>query len=528
MISAPMMPTPTTSEPCGPADEASYSSAKQPRVHEAERLELIDVIPIPVVQCDDQGRILYLNPSAREFPAHIGRPEISVGDLLPKDFATRARELIDDGRTVSGEESQYEGRRLSFTYKPIPGARQISVLILDRTDQVRAMEELRNTQAQLHQRETELARLAQLPEANPFPVLRCDDSGRILYLNPAAEDFPALIGRPGTAIQELLPADFERKINSLIDERRTLVGEVHQDLGLTLSITYRPIADSRQIFVLIVDVTERVETMHQLEQVNRRLLETQAELIQSEKMAALGGLVSGVAHEINTPLGSLNSNAHTISRCIAKIEDVLKQNGDGLSAEQVSSLVRFAGIAEELGTVSREAIDRIAKIVQSLKSFARLDQAEQDWANLNEGIETTLTLLHHELKRRITVRRELGSLPKIYGNPHQLNQVYMNLLMNAMQAIEGEGEIYVKTYARDEFAALEITDTGRGIPAEDRKRVFDPGFTTKGVGTGMGLGLPTAFRIVQDHGGTISISSEVGQGTTVTVRLPITGKTPAQ
>lgn len=370
------------------------------------------------------------------------------------------------------------------------------------------------------------AELAELPEVNPIPVLRCDDQGHILYLNPAARKLPAGIGHPEISVGDLLPEDFAARVREFIDDDRTVIGEERQCMGRTLSFTYRPMADARQIFVLIVDVSERIEMMRQLEQVNRRLRETQAELIQSGKMAALGGLVSGVAHEINTPLGTLNSNIHTVTRSVAKMKGVLEQNSGGLSGEQVSTLAWLASIVEGLGAVNREAIDRIAKIVHSLKTFARLDQAEEDWADVHEGIETTLTLLHHELKHRITVRKEFGSLPKIYGNPQQLNQVYMNLLKNAAQAIEGKGQIQVKTYAQDEFVVVEITDTGKGIPAQDLDRVFDPGFTTKGVGTGMGLGLPSAYRIVRDHGGLIEVTSETGKGTTVTLRLPVRGPAP--
>ena len=132
-----------------------------------------------------------------------------------------------------------------------------------------------------------------------------------------------------------------------------------------------------------------------------------------------------------------------------------------------------------------------------------------------------MTLVHHEFKHRIAIRKEFADLPKVFCNPHQINQVYMNLLVNAGQAIEGEGSIHIKTYEKDNFAVIEVADTGRGIPEKNLRRIFDPGFTTKGVGTGMGIGLAIFYRIVHDHGGSIDVASEPEKGTTVTFRLPI-------
>ena len=372
--------------------------------------------------------------------------------------------------------------------------------------------------------------LAELPEVNPFPVLRCDESGRVLYSNPAARNFTRQTGFPDRDIRDVLPDGFEALARELIDANRTVADDTQRWLGRTLSFTYRPIRGTRQIFVLIVDVTESVEAMRQchaysaeLEATNERLREAQADLIQSEKMAALGNLVAGVAHEINTPLGIVNSNHQTISVIVERMGKLLERQDRTAGDSETAALSRLTETVEKLAGASRESIQRITKIVQSLKNFARLDRAESDSVDIHEGIEATLTLLRSELKRKARIHREFGDVPRIYCRPQQLNQVFMNLLVNAGQAIDNEGDIWIRTREENNNVIVEIVDTGKGIPPENIDRIFDPGFTTKGVKTGIGLGLPVAYRIVREHGGRIGVSSELGQGSRFTVRLPIRG-----
>jgi signal transduction histidine kinase len=167
------------------------------------------------------------------------------------------------------------------------------------------------------------------------------------------------------------------------------------------------------------------------------------------------------------------------------------------------------------------AAGRMTSIVTSLCAFARLDRAEEDAIDIHEGLESTLTLIDNQLKDRVTVRKDYGEVPLVLCRPRQLNQVYMNLLMNAVQAIAGKGEIRSKTYATENAAVVEITDTGVGIPPENLNRVFDPGYTTKGVQVGIGLGLPIVRRILDEHNGKIEVASEVGKGSIFRISLPI-------
>jgi signal transduction histidine kinase len=259
----------------------------------------------------------------------------------------------------------------------------------------------------------------------------------------------------------------------------------------------------------------------ELEETNRDLRETQAQLVQSGKMASLGMLAAGIVHEINTPIGAIHSNADVQRRSISIIQDALTEPALAEQLRENSRLDRAFTLLQTTNDITQEAVGRIVKIIRSLKSFARLDQAELESVNLHEGVDSSLTLLQHLLKGRITIVKNYGPLPAVQCYASQINQVFMNLLTNAAQAIGEEGTITVTTRRDGACAVVEIADTGSGIKPDHLKQVFDPGFTTKGVGVGAGLGLPIAYRIIEDHHGTIDIQSEPDKGTTITLRLPL-------
>ncbi|MGB2908594.1 MAG: ATP-binding protein [Candidatus Aminicenantaceae bacterium] len=255
-----------------------------------------------------------------------------------------------------------------------------------------------------------------------------------------------------------------------------------------------------------------------LEQINVKLRDTQASLVQSEKMAALGNLVAGVAHEINSPLGSIGSSADTIKRALRVIESALY---DGEAASQDERVNKAFQTLVTLNESVSGGVERIDRIVTALRNFARLDEGEYQSFDVNGGIEDTLTLVLANPEVRVEVEKDLGPLPELYCRPRELNQVFINILNNALEATESRGRITIKTREDDDRIRIQITDNGSGIPPERLALVFEPGYTTKGRGVGTGLGLAISYRIIEDHGGTISIESQPGEGTTVFLALPI-------
>ncbi len=274
-----------------------------------------------------------------------------------------------------------------------------------------------------------------------------------------------------------------------------------------------------------IDLTasrDQIRRAHQeLQKTHEELRQAQSRLVQSEKMASLGNLAAGVAHEINTPIGSVNSAADTSKRAIGRMIQSIEesQSLENLKADQkFRDSLNFIKSNNDLITLASE---RIVKIVKSLGSFARLDEADFKNVDIHEGIDSTLTLLHHTTKDRIAIVREYGDIPKISCRPSQLNQVFMNLLKNAIESIQDKGTILIKTSVENNKVIIRISDDGQGIREENLNRVFDPGFTTKGVGVGTGLGLSISYNIIHDHLGEIEVESEEGKGSTFSIILPI-------
>lgn len=248
------------------------------------------------------------------------------------------------------------------------------------------------------------------------------------------------------------------------------------------------------------------------------LRNSQLQLVQAEKMASLGRLVAGVAHEINSPIGAIASNNDLLSRLLPALRDCL---GCIPPCPEKQKLMEWVEVLSNTVEVDRIASQRITNIVRNLKNFARLEEAERKPFDIHEGLDSTLRLVHCQFKDRVRVEKDYGDLPPVEGHPNQLNQVFLNVLINAAQAIEGQGLIRITTRRGNGKVVVKIADTGAGIPAEHLDKIFDPGFTTKGVGVGTGLGLSITYKIVQDHGGTIQVESQLGHGTVFTVTLPV-------
>ena len=273
----------------------------------------------------------------------------------------------------------------------------------------------------------------------------------------------------------------------------------------------------------------------ELQQLNAKLAETQNHLMQSEKMASIGQLAAGVAHEINNPIGFVYSNLGSLEKYVQGTFGLL-----GLY-EEAESLIADAGMREKIASAknkldinyikddlralmdeSRDGILRVKKIVQNLKDFSHADTAEE-WqlSDLHKGLDSTLSIVNNEIKYKAELVKEYGDLPEVECLASQLNQVFMNLLVNAAHAIEGHGIITVRTGREGGEVWVDIADTGQGIAPENMQKIFDPFFTTKAIGKGTGLGLSLSYGIVQKHNGRIEVQSEIGKGTTFRVWLPI-------
>ena len=268
------------------------------------------------------------------------------------------------------------------------------------------------------------------------------------------------------------------------------------------------------------DVTEMKKMLGNLENSNQELRETQFQLVQSEKMASLGMLVAGIAHEINTPVGAVNSMHNTLIKAIEKLKSELEKNfGDFYRENQPLNLT--LKVIEDANRVIQSGTERVTNIVKRLRSFARLDEAELKEVDIHEGIEDTLTIIHHQIKHKIKLVKNYGKIPQVSCFPGRLNQVFLNLLNNANQAIKDKGEITITTGTKDNNVFITVKDNGKGISKENQKKIFDPGFTTKGVGVGTGLGLSICYKIMQEHHGEISVESVLGKGSTFTVVFPM-------
>lgn len=277
------------------------------------------------------------------------------------------------------------------------------------------------------------------------------------------------------------------------------------------------------------------EANERLKYFNQELAQAHSQLVQTEKMASIGQLAAGVAHEINNPVGFVNSNLGTLElyvRSLLEVVQAYEDCGDVLqqfparaqAIRAVTERVELEYVKDDVFTLlaeSRDGMQRVRKIVQDLKDFSHVGAAEWQLADIHAGIDSTLNIVSNEIKYKASVVRQYGKLPQIVCLPLELNQVFLNMLVNAAHAISGFGEIRIETGLGEGMIWIEFTDTGAGISPDNLKRIFDPFFTTKPVGQGTGLGLSLSYGIVQKHGGHIEVDSTVGKGTTFRIWLPL-------
>lgn len=293
------------------------------------------------------------------------------------------------------------------------------------------------------------------------------------------------------------------------------------------------ISNTRMYEKIKMELLERKRAEDALELAYSELKQTQSQLLQREKMASIGQLAAGVAHEINNPMGFISSNIRSLGKYAGKMVDFFTQQ-DGVikgleSNDQIRKLaelrkqLKIDYILDDFNQIIEESLEgaeRVQAIINNLKNFSRIDSVGKSGVNLNDCIESTLNMVWNEIKYKATVEKDYGDLPQITCFPQQLNQVFMNLLVNASQAIESQGVITIRTWAGEGGVRVSIADTGDGIESDKLGRIFEPFFTTKEVGKGTGLGLSISYDIVKKHRGEIAVQSEPGKGTVFTISLP--------
>lgn len=372
-----------------------------------------------------------------------------------------------------------------------------------------------------------ISRLGSALDALAEPVVLLQGES-LLHVNPAAlrlaENLAGAHGNPELCLRELVASCRGQDAAASRSVLLPLAGGEAD--ALALLIDFEPAAGAAP-----------ARAQGELELALSRLNAVQEQLVQSEKMASLGQLAAGIAHEINNPIGYVHSNLGTLQEYLNNLfgliecyDGVMAQNGT-MTAERRAEVaerkraIDFAFLVQDLPQLlseSREGIDRVRRIVQDLRDFSRVDRMET-WSlyDLHRGLDSTIGIVWNEIKYKAEVRKEYGNLPLVECLPSQINQVFVNMLVNAAQAIDRHGEIQVRTGTATGQAWVEIADNGSGITPENLKRIFDPFFTTKPVGKGTGLGLSISYGIVRKHNGEISVDSRPGQGTRFRISLPL-------
>jgi len=366
-----------------------------------------------------------------------------------------------------------------------------------------------------------------MPYMSGFEVCR-----RITAMRSSLESVPAVILLTGNANQEDMNRGLEAGADDFVAKSRDLAvlrarirallrrrffqeeaRRISEELKTKEQETLSALAGREAAETRAAMGEKLIQVNQDLEEANRKLKETQAQLIQNEKMASLGQLVAGIAHEINNPLAFVLNNLFIAESGLASLAPEM---GTHLAGPSIKKLEKARA---RLGEI-REGLTRVKELVLDLRTFSRLDEGEFKTVDMTEAIDTVLLLLKHKTNGRIRVEKHYDLHRMLYCYAGHLNQVLMNLLANAVDAIAGAGSIFITTRQTSTVFIISIRDTGMGIPEAIRSKIFDPFFTTKPVGQGTGLGLAISYGIVQDHSGSIEVTSEEGVGTEFIVKIP--------
>lgn len=529
---------------------------------EALRLyqQAVDQSASSIVITDPAGNIIYVNNKFCTLTGYSREEAIGQNPRILKSGHQPPEVYVDLWQTITAGQpwhGEFRNRRKdgSFYWELVNitplfddqgGTTHFLAVKEDISPRKEAEYKLRKQQAELVVKHEQLSNLYKLVEIAKQEwegtmdcigdmVLLVGAKGKIIRCNRAVVEFT------GKAFSELQAAAWWEVLFSGEMDLGQLQGE-------TGELFHRP--SGRWFYLnsysfLQGEITNSVITLHDLTEVKRvsqelttaydELKSTHMQLLQQEKMASIGQLAAGVAHEINNPMGFISSNLMSLGKYVDRLKAYIETQSAALANAPAETVERLATEKKKLKidylledipkllTESTDGADRVRTIVQNLKSFSRVDESELKEANLIECLDSTVSIAWNELKYTCTVEKEYGDIPFIKCHPQQLNQVFLNLLVNGAHAIATQGIIRIRTWQEGDMVCVAISDTGSGIPEEIRTRIFEPFFTTKAVGKGTGLGLSISYDIVKKHGGTIDLQSALGEGTTFTVRLPIAG-----
>jgi len=555
--------------------------------------QIVDGAPVAVYVLDREHRVTHWNAACERLTGRAGdemvgstehwrafwdtpRPHladliIDGGDPLAADLDLGG--VVQPSALVSGAYEQEvhftepapDGRWLSFTVAPLrdmAGAGTGAIVTLQDVSQRRRTEDelARRLERMVAKRSAELAAHARMLDAfvdnAPMGVVHADRQ-RIRRSNPHMAEIlgrlPDSDRRPGARDFYIHPEDLE-VLRRATFERLGRGEPVHHEMWMHDAdgqphwvqlnafrvdlddpelATWWMVQDRTEVRTAQQELRQRFE---ELQATNQKLEQAQNQLLQQDKMASIGQLAAGVAHEINNPVGFVSSNLHTLRQYIESLLRLVDaQARAGAAPEDAATQAELQRIADEveldylkedlpqLLDESADGLARVKKIVQDLKDFSRVDQSDWQQADLNAGLESTLNVVRNEVKYKAEVVRRLGTLPLVTCLAGQLNQVFMNLIVNASHAIAEQGTITLSSGAQDGWAWVQVDDTGCGMTEEVRRRVFEPFFTTKDVGKGTGLGLSLSFSIIKRHGGQIQLRSTPGVGSRFRVWVPVGG-----
>jgi PAS domain S-box-containing protein len=499
---------------------------------------VLDTVSTLVVVLDRQGRFVRFNRACEQVTGY-SQAEVLGKNLWDIFILPEEKGLVKD-RFAELEAGRFPNRGENYWVTKDGGRRLIdwiNTALLNEQGEVEHIigtgidvTEHRQMEEALQQSER---KYRELVESANSVIMRWDRGGTITFFNEYAQKFfgfreDEILGRhvmgsivpemdsSGTNLRDMIE-DIERHPERYVSNENENIKRNGERVWI--SWTNRPIYDEdgtlKEILSIGKDESER-------KAVERALQETQAQLIQSDKMASLGQLVAGVAHEINTPIGAVNSMHDTLFRMLKRIKEICEAEL-AQDHRRFSRLQAAFKIVDDSQHVIESGTKRVIDIITRLRSFARLDEAALKTVDIHQGLEDTLVLIHNEIKHHIDVVKRYGRVPPVSCYPGQLNQVFLNLLINAKQAIlarKDRGTITITTHAQDKNILIAITDDGTGISRQHLSKIFDPGFTTKGVGVGTGLGLSICYQIIQNHRGKIKVESTPGEGTTFTIIIP--------